>query len=98
MKRILPTPALWLSVPFGLAISLICFTGAILVFERPITEGLAPHLYRAEPAPGQQALPPHRLLAAVRAQVPDSLHVASCNAGARGGRPSSPSGKRGGAR
>ena len=96
MKRFFRHLHLWLSVPFGLAISLICFTGAILVFERPITEGLAPHLYRAEPAPGQQALPPHELLAAVRAQVPDSLHP--CNAGARGGRPSSPSGKRGGAR
>ena len=84
MKRIFRHLHLWLSVPFGLAISLICFTGAILVFERPITEGLAPHLYRAEPAPGQQALPPHRLLAAVRAQVPDSLHVASLQCGGEG--------------
>lgn len=84
MKRFFRHLHLWLSVPFGLAISLICFTGAILVFERPITEGLAPHLYRAEPAPGQQALPPHRLLAAVRTQVPDSLHVASLQCGGEG--------------
>ncbi len=84
MKRFFPHLHLWLSVPFGPAISLICFTGAILVFERPITEGLAPHLYRAEPAPGQQALPPHRLLAVVRAQVPDSLHVASLQCGGEG--------------
>ena len=84
MKRLFRHLHLWLSVPFGLAISLICFTGAILVFERPVTERLAPHLYRAEPAPGQQALPPHELLAAVRGQVPDTLHVASLQCGGEG--------------
>ena len=33
MKKIFRTLHLWLSVPFGLLVSLICFSGAMLVFE-----------------------------------------------------------------
>ena len=34
MKKIFRTLHLWLSVPFGLLVSLICFSGAMLVFEK----------------------------------------------------------------
>lgn len=55
MKKIFRTLHLWLSVPFGLLVSLICFSGAMLVFENEITEWSRPDLYRvkeikAEPA------------------------------------------------
>lgn len=39
---------LWLSIPFGLIITSICFTGAMLVFEKEITEWSRPSLYRVE--------------------------------------------------
>ena len=34
MKKIFEKIHLWLSVPFGLIITLICFSGAMLVFGR----------------------------------------------------------------
>ena len=46
---------LWISVPFGLVISIICFTGALLVFEDEITllcgKGVASVLPAGEPLP-----------------------------------------------
>ena len=47
---------LWLSVPLGLIIAIICFTGAILVFEDQITQLANRHLYYVE-NPGSQPLP-----------------------------------------
>lgn len=38
MKKIFRKLHLWLSVPFGLVITVICFTGAMLVFENEVTE------------------------------------------------------------
>lgn len=37
MKRIVSKLHLWVSVPFGLVITITCFTGAMLVFESEIT-------------------------------------------------------------
>lgn len=37
---------LWLSIPFGVIISIICFTGALLVFEKEVTELCRPELYK----------------------------------------------------
>ena len=48
MKKIFRTLHLWLSVPFGLLVSLICFSGAMLVFENEITEWSRPDLYRVK--------------------------------------------------
>ena len=36
MKKIFSKIHLWLSVPFGLLITLICFSGAMLVFETEV--------------------------------------------------------------
>ncbi len=47
---------LWLSVPFGLIISVICFTGAVLVFEQEVTQWARPELYKVESAAGQPLL------------------------------------------
>ena len=42
---------LWLSLPFGILFSLVCLTGAILVFEKEITAAIAPA--PAENAPAE---------------------------------------------
>ena len=38
MKKVFRKIHLWLSVPFGLLITLICFSGAMLVFETEVME------------------------------------------------------------
>ena len=45
MKKIFRQIHLWLSVPFGLIISLICFSGAMLVFENEVMELVRHELY-----------------------------------------------------
>lgn len=74
MKRIFRKIHLWLSVPFGLIISLICLSGAALVFEKEIMEWCRPDLYyvkKVEAAP----LPMDSLLTKVTAALPDSVAV-----------------------
>ena len=46
MKKIFSKIHLWLSVPFGLLITLICFSGAMLVFENEVNEWFRPLLCR----------------------------------------------------
>ena len=36
---------LWLAMPFGIVISIICLTGALLVIEKPVTRMLYPNFY-----------------------------------------------------
>lgn len=52
---------LWLSVPFGLVITILCFTGAILIFEREVTELSQPHLYKVK-ALGEEVMPLEKLI------------------------------------
>lgn len=40
MKKIFRTVHLWLSIPFGIIVTIICFTGALLVFEDEITDSV----------------------------------------------------------
>lgn len=51
MKRLIRNIHLWLSVPFGIVITLLCFSGAMLVFEPEVTAWVRP----ARPAAVQQA-------------------------------------------
>ena len=44
---------LWLSIPLGILISVICLTGAILVFEKEITQMMYPETQTTQ-AEGQQ--------------------------------------------
>ena len=74
MKKIFRQIHLWLSVPFGLIITLICFSGAMLVFESEVMEFTRHDLYyveKVESAP----LPVGRLLEKVSATLPDSVAV-----------------------
>lgn len=45
MRKIFLKIHLWLSVPFGLMITLICFSGAMLVFEDEISEAADRDMY-----------------------------------------------------
>ena len=45
MKKLFRDIHLWLSVPFGVFITLICFSGSMLVFEKEISEWCRPGLY-----------------------------------------------------
>lgn len=77
MKKILAKIHLWLSLPLGIVITVICLSGATLVFESEITRALYPDIYRSEPAVGAQRLTPSQLVARIDYQVPDSLHLTS---------------------
>lgn len=45
MRKFFKQIHIWLSIPFGVVMSIICFTGAILVFERDITESVQREYY-----------------------------------------------------
>lgn len=65
---------LWLSVPFGIIITLICFSGAMLIFEPEITRALNRDVYYVAEVK-EEALPMSELLDAIKAQLPDSVSV-----------------------
>lgn len=76
MKKIFRKIHLWLSVPFGIVITLICFSGAMLVFESEIVELTHSHLYKIErPSPDARPLPLGELAAIVAATLPDDVSV-----------------------
>lgn len=51
--RLLRKIHLWLSVPFGLIITLVCFSGAMLVFEKELTRLFGDNTYKVERAVGE---------------------------------------------
>ena len=48
---------LWLAMPFGIVISIICLTGALLVIEKPVTRMLYPDFYNEVPVTHAQNSP-----------------------------------------
>ncbi|MGI6323002.1 MAG: PepSY-associated TM helix domain-containing protein [Bacteroidales bacterium] len=76
MKKIFRKIHLWLSIPAGLFISLICFSGAILVFETEITECINRKLYVVDKSNGER-LPVSEIVQKVTAELPDSASVSS---------------------
>ncbi len=77
MRKIFAKIHLWLSIPLGIFISIICLTGAILVFEQEITQALNPKLYRVETTSENTPLSPSELAEAINRQVPDTLQLTS---------------------
>lgn len=78
MRKIFCNIHLWLSVPFGILITLICFSGAALVFEKEVMELCHRELYfvkKVEAAP----LPMEQLMTKVAATLPDSVSVTGVN-------------------
>ena len=74
MKKIFRKIHLWLSVPFGLIITLVCFSGAMLVFENEVNEWFRRDLYYVETVKGSP-LPMDKLLEKVATTLPDSVSV-----------------------
>lgn len=74
MKKIFRKIHLWLSVPFGIFITLICFSGAMLVFEKEITELCRHELYFVEEVK-EKPLPIDSLMERVSATLPDSVAI-----------------------
>ena len=73
-KKVFRKIHLWLSVPTGIFIALICFSGAMMVFEKEITELCRHDLYFVQEVKGS-TLPEQRLVEIVTATLPDSVSV-----------------------
>ena len=73
-KKVFRKIHLWLSVPTGIFIALICFSGAMMVFEKEITELCRHDLYFVQEVKGS-TLPEERVVEIVTATLPDSVTV-----------------------
>ena len=73
-KKVFRKIHLWLSVPTGIFIALICFSGAMMVFEKEITELCRHDLYFVQEVKGS-TLPEERVVEIVTATLPDSVSV-----------------------
>ena len=74
MRRLFRDIHLWLSVPFGIVVTLICFSGAMLVFEKEITRLVRPELYYVEQA-GARPLPVGQVAGQVASTLPPDVQV-----------------------
>lgn len=74
MRKLFTKIHLWLSVPFGIIIAIVCLTGAILVFEQEILRVCYPSRYYVEEVKGEP-LPVDELILAARRQLPDSIKI-----------------------
>lgn len=74
MRKLFAKVHLWLSIPFGIIIAIVCLTGAILVFETEIQELCYPSRYFVKEVKGEP-LPPATLINMGRQQLPDSIKI-----------------------
>ncbi len=65
---------LWLSVPFGIIITLVCFSGAMLIFEPEITRSVKSDVYYVSEVK-DSAFPLDELMETVKATLPDSVSI-----------------------
>ena len=72
MKKIYREIHLWLSVPFGIIITLVCFSGSMLVFEKEITELCRPEVYYVSEVK-EKTLPIDEIMQTVSASLPDTV-------------------------
>lgn len=79
MKKLFRQIHLWLSVPFGLIITVICFSGAALVFENEVMELCRRDLYYVDKV-GAAPLPMQQIAEKVAATLPDSVSVTGISA------------------
>ena len=52
-RKIFKQLHIWLSIPLGVLMSITCFTGAMLIFERELTPHLQPEYYYVESVKGE---------------------------------------------
>lgn len=64
---------LWVSIPFGIVITITCFTGAILVFESDITEWCNRGMTTVEPK--EKPLPVKQLMSKVEPLLDDGVTI-----------------------
>ena len=64
---------LWVSIPFGVVITITCFTGAMLVFETEITALCNSGMMTVEP--GEKPLPLELLVEKVEQSLDDGVEV-----------------------
>lgn len=74
MKKIFLKFHLWLSVPFGIIVTLICFSGAMLVLE-PEAVKLLRHDMLYVDGPQHTALPIESLVRSVEQTLPEDVRV-----------------------
>lgn len=79
MRKAFRNIHLWLSVPFGLIITLVCFSGAMLVFEKEVTQWVRPDVFRVDPQ-GSRPLPMDELVERVSATLPEDVAVTGITA------------------
>lgn len=65
---------LWISLPFGIIIALVCFSGAMLIFEPEITRSVRSDIYYVASSEGEPK-PMEELLETVKATLPDSVSI-----------------------
>lgn len=80
MKRFFRKIHLWLSVPFGIVITLICFSGAMLVFEKELTRLFGEDIYKVEKAAGDPQ-PVDVVAAKVARMQPEGVRVTGVTVG-----------------
>lgn len=74
MKRFFAKVHLWLSVPFGLVIAIVCLSGAVLVFEDELLELSYPSRYFVKEVE-DKPLSTAELMIAARKQLPESIQI-----------------------
>ncbi len=74
MKSFIKQLHIWLSIPLGVVISIICFTGAILVFEKEITAEVQSEYYYVDSVQ-DKPLPMEELCANVEATLDEELSI-----------------------
>lgn len=78
MRKLLRKLHLWLALPFGLVVTLVCFSGAMLVFEDEVMRLARPDLYYVDRV-GTATLPVGQLARRAAAALPDGVGVKSVN-------------------
>lgn len=77
-KKLFRKMHLWLSVPFGLIMSITCLTGALLVFEKEVDRLVRPELFYVNEV-GAAPLPDSVLIQRITATLPDSIKITGIN-------------------
>lgn len=78
MKKLFRKLHLWLSVPFGVIVTLVCFSGAMLVFEDEVMRLSRHDLFYVEQV-GRAPLPVGEVARRAAATLPDGVKVSSVN-------------------
>ncbi|MCC8199478.1 MAG: PepSY domain-containing protein [Tannerellaceae bacterium] len=74
MKKIFSILHLWLSIPFGVFISVLCLTGALLIFETEIQQVTNPSRFYVKEVK-EAPMPLAELIPMVQKQLPDTVSV-----------------------